>query len=103
MNIFKRWNFDFDGAYLSPDQLQPQAGVYVVWDKNGETWTVLDVGESIDVRARLKNHDRKPDWERCNKGELRYSATYTSGMNDTKRCAIERVIRVAAKPLCGVR
>ena len=103
MNTFKMWNFEFDGAYSSPDTLQPKAGVYVVWDKNGEIWTVLDVGESLDVQTRLKNHDRKPDWERCRKGTIYYAATYTPGLDITKRCAIEKSVRLAAKPLCGDR
>ena len=97
------WNFEFDGAYLSPDNLKPQAGVYVVWGKNAETWTVLDVGEAVDVRARLKNHDRQGDWEQCRKGTFYYAATYTPGLSDMKRRAIEKAIRVGAKPLCGVR
>jgi hypothetical protein len=100
---FTRWNLEFDGAYLSPDNLQPQAGVYVVWGVNDKTWTVLDVGESIDVRARLKSHDRKGDWEQCRKGTLYYSATYTPSLSDKERCMLEWSIRHTAGPMCGVR
>lgn len=36
----------------------------VIWCKSCDNWTVLDVGESSDVKNRVLSHDRKPDWVR---------------------------------------
>jgi hypothetical protein len=55
---FERWGYKFDGAYTSPDSLQPIAGVYVIFCRDGDRWTVLDVGESDNVRDRLSDHER---------------------------------------------
>lgn len=107
VNSFKIWDYTFDGAYLSPDQLQPQPGVYIVWGVDGDIWTPLDAGESEDVKNRLKTHDRKPDWKRCNKGTFYYSATYIQdknyGRDDARRRIVERIIRSQVNPLCGDR
>lgn len=44
--------------------------------KSGETWTVLDVGESHDVKKRVLNHERENCWKQHCKGVIYYSATY---------------------------
>jgi hypothetical protein len=43
---FKRWGYTFDGAYASPSQLEAGAGIYLVWCRMGERWSVIDVGEA---------------------------------------------------------
>ena len=55
---FERWGYQFDGAYASPDSLQSRSGVMLIWCKKDVDWTVLDVGESADVRERVSNHER---------------------------------------------
>jgi hypothetical protein len=101
MNDFQRWGHDFDGTYPDPASLQAQSGVYVIWCQNGLNWTVLDVGESEDVRARLANHERASCWRRNCQGTIRYSATYTPGMSADGRRRIEAAIRQSANPPCG--
>jgi hypothetical protein len=60
----------FDGTYLTPELLQPSSEVYVIWCKSGENLSVLDVGEAIDVRARVSNHDRSDCWKRICSGPV---------------------------------
>lgn len=97
---FQRWGYDFEGAFINPEQLRAQAGVYVIWCE-AETWKVLDVGESEDVKSRVANHERATCWrERCT-GTLRYSATYTPGMSADGRRRIEASIRQSENPPCG--
>ncbi|MCB9779721.1 MAG: hypothetical protein H6742_14245 [Alphaproteobacteria bacterium] len=99
---FQRWNRTFEGAFTGPSSLEAKGGVYVIWCKKGESWTVLDVGESADVRARVLSHDRKDCWTRNSTGgTLYYSATYTDGLQQQGRMEIEKSIRDAAKPTCG--
>jgi len=100
---FERWGHQFDGAWTDPDKLESRSGVYVIWCKSGENWTVLDVGESGDVKNRVLNHDRKPDWERTCRGTIYYSATYTSNLQQSGRIDIEKSIRSQANPPCGER
>jgi len=59
---FERHGYNFEGAFTSANQLEARAGVYVIWCKNGETWTCLDVGESHNVQERVTNHDRAGQW-----------------------------------------
>lgn len=59
---FERHGYNFEGAFTLANQLEARAGVYVIWCKNGEAWTCLDVGESHNVQERVLNHDRAGQW-----------------------------------------
>ena len=98
---FTRWNRTFEGAWTNTSNLKNQGGVYVIWCKVGETWTVLDVGESGEVRTRVENHDRKDCWVRNCSGTIYYSATYTPGLTAAQRREIEQAIRSKENPPCG--
>lgn len=100
---FERLGYQFDGAYTSPDSLEPLPGVYVIWCKSQKgTWQVLDVGESEDVQYRTRNHERLPCWHaNCQGGTIYYSATYTPNIGTNKRLEIESEIRRQEQPVCG--
>jgi len=99
---FERWGYQFDGAYASPDSLEPLPGVYVIWCRSQENvWHVLDIGESENVRDRTKNHDRQPDWSAKCRGTIYYSAMYTPDMGGEKRRKIEKELRDREQPVCG--
>lgn len=100
---FQSWGHTFDGAYLDPAQLQARGGVYVVWCKTGESWSVLDVGEAHDVRQRLSDHERAECWRRHCRGAIYYAATYTGGLQGPGRRQIEAAIRSVTSPPCGDR
>lgn len=100
---FERWGYQFDGAYLSPESLSQKAGVYVIWCENGSNWSVLDVGEATDVRARVSNHDRSDCWKRNCSGKIQYSATYTPNLQQAGRIEIEKRIRSLKPVACGER
>lgn len=61
---FERWGYTLEGAWTDPNNLKSRSGVYVIWCKNGGRWTVLDVGESSDVKNRILTHDRRQEWQR---------------------------------------
>jgi len=100
---FESWGHTFEGAFTGPGNLEARSGVYVIWCRTGETWKVIDVGESSDVRARVLGHDRKDCWNRNCSGTLYYSATYTPHLQQAGRVEIEKAIRAVAKPPCGDR
>lgn len=98
---FTRWDHEFDGAYNNAERLKAMAGVYVIWCKKGDVWTILDVGESEDVVDRIINHDRRDCWFRNCKGTVLYSATYIS--NPQERLDLENKIRSQERVACGER
>ena len=101
---FERWGYEFDGAYTSPDRLKARAGVYVIWCKSGDDWTVLDVGEAADVKGRVSNHDRADCWKQNCIGTIYYSATYIPFSEDDERRKIEQIIRDSEENIpCGER
>jgi len=98
---FSRWGYNFDGAFNSPDKLKPLPGVYVIWCNYGDNWKILDVGESENVRDRVKDHNRSDCWEENCSGSIYYSATYIS--DDKERRNLERKIRETEYVVCGER
>lgn len=98
---FKRWGFDFEGPFDSPNDLQSKPGVYVIWCIIGNVRSVLDVGESKNIFARVNDHKRADQWIQKCKGIIGYSATYTQGLNKNDRRFIEQNIRGIEKPPCG--
>jgi len=100
---FEKWGYEFDGAYKSPDPLQARSGVYVIWCRDGDNWTVLDVGEAADVKDRINTHERADCWSRKCSGTIYYSATYTPNLQQVGRMEIEQRIRRLSDPLCGER
>lgn len=99
---FEQWGYKFNGPYVSPATLAPEAGVYAIWCKTNLRWHILDVGQSEDVRDRCQNHDRTDCWEdKCQVGNLRYSAHYMPDSSETNRIRVEQDIRSRANPPCG--
>ncbi len=95
-------NYNFDGPFTTTGHLLNRSGVYAILSKNrtANAWSVVDIGESGDVRERIENHDRKDCWSRQNQGELAVAAVY---VNEAQRTAIERELRVRFNPPCGLR
>ena len=93
-------NYDFEGPYTSPSQLSNRGGVYGVLSNQAGNYSLIDVGKSDTVRARIEQHDRKTCWQRHNRGQLEYCAYYTT---QSRRDLIEREIRRNLNPPCGER
>lgn len=95
-------NVSFEGPFGDSSQLQPRSGVYAILGRPaaGGNWIVVDVGESGDVRARVANHDRKPQWQRSGHQTLGVAAFYCDA---TTRTVIEQKLRGQYNPVCGDR
>jgi hypothetical protein len=98
---FERWGYKIDGPYASSDSLKPRAGVYIIWCKKGDSLTVIDVGESANVKERVNNHERFDCWIRHCSGTTYYSATYTPNLQQAERIQIEQKIRRLTNLPCG--
>src|SRR5690349_12120642 len=94
-------NYHAEGPFGNADALAARSGVYVILGRahSGVPWSVVDVGESGDVRERVGSHDRAQDWSRQGHGELSVAAIYCDEPN---RMIIERQLRLQYRPACGV-
>lgn len=90
--------YSFEGPYSLTSSLKKRSGVYAVVCAGSST-TLLDVGESADVRDRVENHDRKSCWKRNCSSTIKYAAHYISGEKERKK--IEQAIRKQSKVPCG--
>jgi hypothetical protein len=94
--------YSFEGPFSHTWQLKSQSGVYAILTPSGQGVSVLDVGESGNVRQRIENHDRKSCWSRyANSGNILYAVYYTPGQSEAQRQRIEKAIRDAYEPPCG--
>jgi hypothetical protein len=98
---FKRWGYTFAGAFETPASLARKSGVYVIWDKNGDNWRVLDIGETSNVQKQVKNHGRAKSWQINCYGTMYYSAIYTPTLLQRGRMQIEQYLREQENPPCG--
>ena len=94
---------EFEGPYTSTDKLQDRSGVYVVLCKRGDKWTIIDVGESAEVKTRIENHDRSDCWVKNCSSNLAVAVLYTPNKKQSGRKEIEGKIRERFNPPCGDR
>lgn len=99
------FSYQFEGP-LSPANIKNISGIYAVTDRhfNGNLY-LLDVGESSELQDRIKNHDRKNQWENKRKGCIEFYIYYTPYKTAEDRLRIEHSIRAfyGNENLCGER
>ena len=94
-------NYTFEGPYTNTSALQDRSGVYAIHCYYSNTYYLIDVGESANVKSRVEGHDRKSCWSRNCNGILTASVYYTPNLLPTKRREIEQTIRAQFDPPCG--
>lgn len=96
--------YRFEGPVYRKSDLKDAPGVYsVLDDKGAQGFTVLDVGESEQIRTRVENHDREPCWIRNYQGRICFAALYMPGSSKSQRQAVEEELRRQFSPSCGAR
>ena len=96
--------YPFDGPFDDIAYLSNESGVYVILDShdldpdNVDSRNIIDVGESSQIRDRVKDHDRKDCWHQQSIGQIKYAAHYT---DEHEREGLERHIRWEHEPPCG--
>lgn len=93
--------YTFLGPWATTSILYEEPGVYVILCKTNESYTVLDVGESENIKERVQNHERKDCWKRHCSGNITYAEIKEP--DEDKRRAIEKTIREKINPPCGER
>lgn len=94
--------YNFDGPHTNISALRRQSGVYAILGNSGSgnTWAVVDIGESEDVQGRVENHDRAPCWKGQGHRVLAAAAYYVA---EGQRMQIEQELRAQLNPPCGDR
>jgi hypothetical protein len=93
--------YSFEGPYSQESSLRNAAGVYAILDERADSYYVLDVGESGEVKDRVESHDRRQCWKRYAQGPIRYAVHYTPSVSAAGRREIERAVRRKYSPPCG--
>jgi hypothetical protein len=67
-----------DENWTDPESAETQRGVFVIWYKSGENWSMVDVTEAYDVRKRIlaHSHGSRACGGRCESGTY-YTVSYT--------------------------
>jgi len=93
--------YSFEGPFTDTNSLEDRSGVYAIHCKQGEQYSLIDVGESATVKSRVENHDRADCWRRNCSGTLTVSALYTPNAQQAGRRSIEKELRDQYDPPCG--
>lgn len=96
VNIMKINDYKFEEVF-SEDELFSKSGIYVIICKGKP----IDVGESHDVKERIKNHGREDCWIRHCKNYRKF-VHYTPHKQKHGRMIIEQQIRDNYDLPCGV-
>jgi hypothetical protein len=93
--------YAFEGPYTSNDDLKDEPGLYaVVCQSAGNTFALIDVGESAMVKKAVENHTRKESWTSyCRTGQA-VAVFYTPDLQEAQRQSIEQEIRKRMNPPC---
>ena len=93
--------FTFNGPFLSTSSIKNKSGVYVILcEKKQNQFSLIDVGESSEVKTRLENQGRKKCWKNNCKGTLHFAVYYTPNIQ-TERIKVEQELRDQYNPPCG--
>ena len=96
-------DYPFEGPYKSTSNLLDRAGIYAILTlKTNGKYSVVDVGESANVKTRVENHDRKDCWRR-NSNNIVLAAYYTPNLQQSGRMMIEQDLRDRYNAPCGER
>ena len=89
-------DYNFEGPYNYPDDidaLKDNTGVYVILEESEGKYSILDLGESAQVKTRIENHDRSSCWEEKSKGTLYVAVFYTLNKQPPGRMELEQELR----------
>ena len=89
-------NYDFEGPYSSPTQLDERPGVFIVFCCTEDHYKGLDCGIANQVRDAVDTHPRREEWAEICQGEIQYAVLYT----ETNLPAIEERLRELFKFPC---
>ena len=94
--MLKILNYSFDGPHGITTIFNPVSGIYVITTLGN---TIVDVGETDNLQERISSHDRKSCWTR----NMGCKLFFYHEARQEQRLEIEKQIRSAYNPVCGIR
>ena len=92
----------FEGSYQAPGDLRNKPGIFLVTEYLKGKHTILDIGESDEVRKAVETNNRRECWLKNSvKYELRVNVLYTPDLTAAQRKSLEKQFRAKLKPPCG--
>ena len=87
-------NLIFDGPHKDINKLRDQSGIYIIFHREEGRNSILDVGESKDVKKKFGQYDKKGIWTKySSKGTLTVAVHYTKNIEDSIRIEIVKKIK----------
>lgn len=86
-------NILFEGPYSDIDKLKCQAGIYLIICRKGNKNSIIDIGESDNIKIKIENCDKKIWAKYANYGKITVAVHYTTNLNQSKRIEIEGKIK----------
>jgi hypothetical protein len=99
MQSIAGYNFE-TSFYLYGTNFNEAAGIYIIY--TADTGTILDVGETNQLKSRLSNHERKLSWL-LNSGPEEILVAFHHEKNQFLRLLKEKIIREKLNPICGLK
>ena len=96
----KLGKYSFTGPFGIIDMIKDRSGVYVIVCSVDGEYFLLDIGESLKLRTRIENHDKKDCWTKHCNGKLSIYVHYTSFLKQQGRILIEQELRELFQPDC---
>lgn len=70
--------FSIEENRMEQEVAEEQKGIFIIWYKSGENWSMLDVSEMYEVRARVLARAQGPGPKECGSvSETYYTVTWT--------------------------
>ena len=95
-------SYHAEGPLGNDNNLQARSGVYVILGRRTETanWSVVDVGESENIRERVSNHDRAPCW--CGHGHAELSIAKVVNTSHAEMVGLDAEIKALTNQKRGL-
>ena len=99
---FKVGSYSFSGRYSMDeiDEIKDCPGLYAILCRRGRRHYLVDVGEADNLRAELREHDRRGIWAQNCSGSLVVTVKYTLELEESERIRMEQKIRNRHNPPC---
>lgn len=97
----KLGNYQFQGPYTTTTSLENKPGIYAIHCLHKNKYSLLDIGESAQVRSRVESHERMKCWQKNCEETITVSVYYTSHWSQQGRAELSDRLRQLYNPPCG--
>lgn len=87
-------NILFEGPYSNADKLKCQSGIYLIICRRGNRNSIIDVGESDNIKMKIETCNHKEIWAKYSKcGTLTIAIHYTPNLHQSDRIKVQEKIK----------